>query len=76
MTTLAYLDMGRTRLWTTVRHQRERKHTMWPWRLLLLVNKGLILGLALALVSIRNDKVEHSKVKAEIWEHADIFQTY
>lgn len=75
MTTSAYLDMGRTRLWTTLRHQRERKHTVWPWRLLLLVNTGLLLGLALALISIRNDNVAHSKVKTEIWEHGDIFHT-
>lgn len=45
---------------------------MWPWRRLLLVNIGCVLGLASALTAISNDNVVHNKVVAEIWEHGDI----
>lgn len=46
---------------------------MWPWRFLLLVNVGCVLGLASALIAISDDNVVHNKVVAEIWEHGDIF---
>lgn len=51
---------------------RERKHAMWPCRLLLLVNTGCVLGLASAGIAISNDNVVHDKVVAEIggaWRH-------
>lgn len=41
----------------------------------MLLNLGLILGLASALVAISNDIVVHNKVAAELRERGDIFQT-
>lgn len=64
---------GQNTLVDQLKHQCEHKHAMWPWRFLLLVNIGCILGLASALIAISDDNVVHNKVVAEIWEHGDIF---
>lgn len=40
-----------------------------------MVNIGLILMLASALVAISSDIVVHNKVVAEIWERGDIVET-